>query len=70
MSGYQMYRDDGAGGAIATAVTFDDVTDLVAEPYQFEHVVVLGASFAGKTVRFQLEATNAEGLQARPALRL
>jgi hypothetical protein len=52
VSAYQMYRDDGAGGAITTPVSFDDATDFVAEPYKFEHVVVLGASFAGKTVRF------------------
>ena len=63
VSGYKMYRDDGAGGSIATTVTFDNATHLVAEPYKFEHVVVLGAAFTGKTVRFQLEAINSEGSQ-------
>jgi hypothetical protein len=63
VSGYKMYRDDGAGGAITTPVSFDNGADLVAEPYKFEHVVVLGAAFAGQTVRFQLEATNSEGSQ-------
>lgn len=64
ISGYKIYRDDGAEGALTTPVTFEAPAAVVqdtAEPYQFEHVVELGSSFSGLNVRFTLEAINSEG---------
>lgn len=69
VSGYQIYRDDGAEGAITTAVAFNaaDVAgsgatpDYTAEPYVFEHTVALDSSLTGLSVRFMLEAVNSEG---------
>lgn len=64
MTGYKIYRDDGANGAITTAVTFEalgDPTQDTAEPYVFEHVVELGAAYTGLSLRFTLEAFNSEG---------
>lgn len=64
VSGYKLYRDDGADGAITTPVTFEapgDSTQAIAEPYVFEHLVELGAAFTGQSVRFTLEAINSEG---------
>lgn len=64
MTGYKIYRDDGADGAISTPVTFEangDPTQDTAEPYVFEHLVELGATLTGLSVRFSLEAVNSEG---------
>ena len=69
VSGYKIYRDDGADGAITTPVTFEAggaPTQDTAEPYLFEHLVELGSAFSGLSVRFTLEAINSEGSTLSP----
>jgi hypothetical protein len=69
VSGYKLYRDDGADGAITTPVTFEAggaPTQEIAEPYLFEHLVELDSTFTGLGVRFTLEAINAEGSTLSP----
>ena len=59
-TGYKLYRDDGAGGSIDTAITFSN-TLTTAEPYTFEETITLGALFTSKTVRFKLGVVNERG---------
>ena len=56
VSGYRLYRDDGVGGAIETAVAFNAglPAEVIAEPHVFEHLVTLGLPFSGVIVRFNL----------------
>lgn len=64
VSGYRLYRDDGLGGDVASPVDFaapGDPTETLSEAFVFEHLLTLGATFTGKTIRVSLEALNSEG---------
>jgi len=65
ITGYALFRDDGAGGTISNAV---DAGTVANKPYLFSHTATLGAGFTGKTVRVKVEALNSIGSTLSPAL--
>ncbi len=65
MTGYAIYRDDGAGGFIVTRV--DPVT-VEGNPYLFRHTATLASTDTGKTFRVKIEAINKYGSLLSPAL--
>jgi hypothetical protein len=55
ITGYKIFRDDGAEGPITTGITFDaGATQYTADPFKFEHQITLGLPFAGLITRFTL----------------
>lgn len=65
ITGYAIYRDDGAGGAITTDI---DSGIIANQPNLFDHSITLGPTFTGKTIRIKVEAINNIGSALSPAL--
>ena len=65
ITGFAIYRDDGAGGFIITPV---DPATVANNPYLFEHTTTLSAADTGKTFRVRIEAVNKYGSLLSPAL--
>jgi len=65
ITGYAIYRDDGAGGFIVTPV---DPESVSGNPYLFRHVATLTPADTGKTFRVKIEAINIYGSLLSPAL--
>lgn len=58
MTGFHLYRDDGAGGLISIEV---DPVSVNGVPTLTQHLVTFDAADTGKQFRFRLQADNAEG---------
>ena len=65
ITGYAIYRDDGAGGLIVTPV---DAESVAENPFVFEHTASLTSADTGKTFRVKVEAINGYGTNISPAL--
>jgi len=65
ITGYAIYRDDGAGGLIVMPV---DPVFTANNPYLFSDTSTLSASSTGMTFRVKIEAINAYGSTLSPAL--
>lgn len=65
VSGYLIYRDDGAGGPITTSV---DPGTVANQPNLFSHTATLGVGFTGKTIKVIVEAINSIGSVKSPSL--
>lgn len=65
VTGYGIFRDDGAGGAITTEI---DASSVNGDPSLYEYTTTLASSFTGKTIRVKVEAYTQQGSVLSPAL--
>lgn len=65
VTGYKIFRDDGAGGDINNEI---DASTVNNKPALYQHSTTLGGSFTGKTIRVKVEALTSKGSVLTPAL--
>jgi len=65
VTGYGIFRDDGAGGTITTEIDAGTVNN---DPSLFQHAVTLAGTFTGLTMRVKVTAYTAQSQVDSPSL--